>query len=146
MLPLPSAVLLYSGTTACRRAVSSSRASVRVFSSAALDAYSEVVTRVVETVGPSVVSISSLRVVGPELGGPFGSRGGGPPGHPPGGGGPPGHLPGQPPGGSGPSSPNGQLQPAGMGSGFVFSQEGLVLTNHHVVAGADSLEIYVVRV
>ena len=61
----------------------------------ALDAYSRAVVRVVEDVGPAVVSIARS-----------GGRG-----------------------------------PAGAGSGVVFTPDGYALTNAHVVAGADALEL-----
>jgi S1-C subfamily serine protease len=61
----------------------------------ALDAYSRAVVRVVEQVGPAVVSIARA------------SRRG----------------------------------PSGAGSGVVFAPDGYVLTNAHVVAGADELEL-----
>jgi S1-C subfamily serine protease len=44
---------------------------------------------------------------------------------------------GQSPGG-------GTLRPSGMGSGFIFDKEGYILTNQHVIADADEIEVTVV--
>ena len=35
----------------------------------------------------------------------------------------------------------GKLRPAGSGSGFIFSSDGLIFTNHHVVAGAQKMMV-----
>ena len=55
---------------------------------------------------------------------------------------PPGQVPGQPRG-QNPRNPNPPREevPRGVGSGFVIASDGYLLTNHHVVDGAD--EIYV---
>lgn len=36
-----------------------------------------------------------------------------------------------------------QLQPAGMGTGFIFEKTGYILTNEHVVDGADEIQVTV---
>ena len=41
------------------------------------------------------------------------------------------------------SSGNGELQPAGMGTGFIFEKSGYILTNEHVVTGADEIQVTV---
>lgn len=40
-------------------------------------------------------------------------------------------------------SGSGQLQPAGMGTGFIFEKTGYILTNEHVVDGADEIQVTV---
>lgn len=44
---------------------------------------------------------------------------------------------------SGQQSDSGALQPSGTGSGFVFESEGYILTNEHVIDGADEIDVYV---
>ncbi|MDQ0890572.1 serine protease Do [Paenibacillus sp. V4I9] len=41
------------------------------------------------------------------------------------------------------NSGSGELQPAGMGTGFIFEKTGYILTNEHVVDGADEIQITV---
>ncbi|MCZ8519344.1 MULTISPECIES: S1C family serine protease [Paenibacillus] len=38
---------------------------------------------------------------------------------------------------------SGQLQPGGMGTGFIFEKSGYILTNEHVIDGADEINVYV---
>ncbi|MEK8126973.1 trypsin-like peptidase domain-containing protein [Paenibacillus filicis] len=48
-------------------------------------------------------------------------------------------------GGGSSQQPNqgGQLQPGGMGTGFIFEKSGYILTNEHVIDGADEIWVYV---
>ncbi|GIQ70718.1 PDZ domain-containing protein [Xylanibacillus composti] len=36
-----------------------------------------------------------------------------------------------------------ELQPAGMGTGFIFDKEGYILTNQHVIGDADVIRVYI---
>lgn len=40
---------------------------------------------------------------------------------------------------------SGKLRRAGSGSGFIFSTDGLIFTNHHVVAGADKIMVHLLN-
>ncbi|MDF2959798.1 MAG: HtrA2 peptidase [Paenibacillus sp.] len=42
-----------------------------------------------------------------------------------------------------PKSDSGQLQPGGMGTGFIFEKSGYILTNEHVIEGADEIWVTV---
>ncbi|MCR8633389.1 S1C family serine protease [Paenibacillus radicis (ex Xue et al. 2023)] len=42
-----------------------------------------------------------------------------------------------------PKSDSGQLQPGGMGTGFIFEKSGYILTNEHVIDGADEIWVTV---
>lgn len=41
------------------------------------------------------------------------------------------------------SNEGGQLQPLGLGTGFIFEKDGYILTNNHVIEGADQVQVYV---
>lgn len=85
-----------------------------------LAAYENTLTNIYEQVNPSVVNI---RVIGGEL--PFLSD--------------PGQLPPLP---EMPEIPEGQLPPSSsLGSGFVWDKQGNIITNNHVIAGADEIEV-----
>ncbi|MEK3912619.1 S1C family serine protease [Paenibacillus sp. FSL H7-0331] len=44
-------------------------------------------------------------------------------------------------GGSQEQDPNGQLQPSGLGTGFIFESSGYIITNEHVIDGADEINV-----
>ncbi|KIL35997.1 hypothetical protein SD71_11770 [Cohnella kolymensis] len=46
-------------------------------------------------------------------------------------------------GNRGNGSDNGAAQPTGMGSGFIFDSTGYILTNQHVIGGADQIKVTV---
>ena len=90
---------------------------------ALLDAYSQTVTAVAEHVSPAVVKIE-VEGRAPPAGGPNPNGPRGPRRRGPGGG-----LPG------------GEESVSGSGSGFVFTPDGYILTNSHVVSGAHRISV-----
>ncbi len=94
-----------------------------------MDAYSRAVTGAAGRVSPSVVSISAIHKRNPEARPDAAQK----------------SLPGPKAGGEGPRGRGGQEEEererAGSGSGFVFTPDGFILTNSHVVHGASRIEV-----
>ena len=99
-------------------------------SASVVAAYEGAMTRIYETVNPSVVNIrvltqaSGMSFTLPEQGLP--------------------NIPGFPFGedpNQGGSSPQQQPYAEGQGSGFIWDKEGYIVTNNHVIAGAEKIEV-----
>ena len=95
-----------------------------------LDAYSRAVIGAAERVSPSVVFIEAIRREKPAKGG-HGEKGGESKAE----------APNEPGPGQEDGGPGGKEQPAGTGSGFIFTPDGFILTNSHVVHGASRIEV-----
>lgn len=97
-----------------------------------LDAYSTAVSRAAERVSPSVLHIQTFAPPREAEQGPRRRGRGGVPGRRP---------PAKESDGTSATSRPGGLVPAGTGSGFLFTPDGFVLTNSHVVHGASRIEV-----
>ena len=84
-----------------------------------LDAVEEILREVYEEVSPSVVNIQVVQ-----------SLEGLPSGHP--------EIPGLP---TDPNAPSDPFQQQGLGSGFVWDEDGHIVTNNHVVEGATRVTV-----
>jgi serine protease Do len=95
--------------------------------------------RAIDRAGPAVVSVYTTRTrrAGPAMPSPLGGPLGGPPG------GDPlfEHFFGLPGPGGLPGGQAREFIERGLGSGFVIAAEGLILTNNHVIAGADTVHV-----